>query len=80
MNRLAAMARVADELRRAQQKHGPVASPHEGYAIIAEELDEFWQQVKKKPHKRDQRNMAEELVQVAAMAIRTLIDCVEDDA
>jgi hypothetical protein len=41
---------------RARQKHAPMHGPHEGYAIILEELDELWSEVKSwqpKPIKYD---------------------------
>lgn len=56
------------ELRRAQSKHPPLKSAHEGYAVILEELDEVWAHVKTK--QPDYRAMRRELIQVAAMAQR----------
>lgn len=64
------MAKVMGELQRAQKKFPPFASPHEGWAIIWEELDEMWEEVRK----NDRFRAKEEAVQVAAMAIRYLID------
>ncbi len=61
---------AADELRRAMAKFGPFASAHEGYAVILEELDEMWQEVKHGTPARAR----EEAVQVAAMALRFLVD------
>ena len=45
-------------------------------AVIAEELDELWDEVKLNPRKNPQRNatMREEAIQVAAMAIRFVLD------
>lgn len=58
---------VKEELRRANEKHGPaVASAHEGYAIIAEEFDEYWDEVKNSNPVRRPWAL-KELVQVAAM-------------
>lgn len=53
------------EMYSAHRQHGPIKSPHEGYAILLEELDEFWEEVKKKEH--DPVAMRKELVQLAAM-------------
>jgi hypothetical protein len=56
----------------------PTKTPHGGYAVILEELDEFWEEVKKfnLPKGRDTRpNMRTELIQIAAMALRTIRDC-----
>ncbi len=65
---------VTDEYIRAESKFGPFASAHEGYAVILEEVDEMWAEIKRNDIKRAR----EEAVQVAAMAIRFLIDVKED--
>ncbi len=65
---------VAEELHWAKEKHPPIASVHEGYAVILEEVDEFWDEVKKKKKLRSKSAMREELVQIAAMAQRTAED------
>ena len=59
---------VEKELARAELKFPPFNSYHEGYAIIKEEVDELWGEVKDKRRKRD--NLYYEATQVAAMAIR----------
>jgi len=66
--------RVQYEIERARTIHKPINSAHEGYSIILEELDEFWDEVKKKHELRDKQHMYDELVQVAAMAQRTAED------
>jgi len=66
---------VEDELRRAQQLHPPAHSGHEGWAIIKEEMDELWEAVRLKqstPGRTDK--MRREAIQVAAMALRFLIE------
>ena len=65
---------VADEVWRASCKHKPMNSAHEAYAVILEELDEFWDEVKKKSEERTQENLRTELIQTAAMCIRTIHD------
>jgi len=64
---------VDHEVRRAQAKHAPINSPHEGYAVILEELDELWDLVKQQ--RPDPAEMLTELIQIAAMAARTAEDC-----
>ena len=32
---------------KARQKHAPMHSPHEGYAIIKEEFDELWEEIRR---------------------------------
>ncbi len=63
---------VAAELEGARRLHAPMASPHEAYAVILEELDEAWDEIKKKVC--DPGRIRHELVQVAAMAIRAIQD------
>lgn len=67
------------ELERARQKHGPILSLHEGYSIILEEVDEFWDEVKKKQLSRDQEKVLSELVQVAAMCQAVAEDILFED-
>jgi hypothetical protein len=68
---------VQCEIERARTKHRPINSAHEGYAVILEELDEFWDEVKKKRELRDKRRMYDELVEIAAMAQRTAEDVLD---
>lgn len=66
---------VTEELHRARLAHPErQASLHEGYAVLLEEVEEFWTQVMLKASKRDPQNVLEELVQIAAMAQRTAED------
>lgn len=60
------------ELERATKEYGPLINGHEAYAVILEELDEFWKEVKKK--QPDRVNMRKELIQIAAMVKRTYMD------
>jgi hypothetical protein len=69
------LEKVAIELSRAQAKFPPFNSAHEGYAIILEELDELWTEVcsNQETPGRDDR-LRKEAIQVAAMALRFLVD------
>ena len=62
------------ELRHAISLHPQMRSVHEGYAIILEELDELWGEIKLKSLYRSQEKMRREALQVAAMAIRFVLD------
>jgi len=69
---------VTEELNRAMEKWPPIRSPHEGYAIILEELDELWEAIKinqKNPTQDHCSSMYNEAKQVAAMAMRFMMDC-----
>jgi hypothetical protein len=63
------------ELSMAIRKHGPMRGAHEGYAVILEELDELWDEIKRQ--KIDAEAMRKEAVQVAAMAMRFVMDVCE---
>ncbi len=65
---------VSSELRSARKAHGRIHSAHEGYAVILEELDEFWEEVRRKRADRSASAMRLELIQIAAMAARTAVD------
>ena len=47
-------------------------SYHEGFAVIKEELDELWDEIKGEQRKNE---LLKEAKQVGAMAIRFIIDC-----
>jgi hypothetical protein len=61
---------VMREFDRATMLFPTQASMHEGYAILLEELDEAWNEVKH----GDPGKAIEEMIQVAAMAVRFIHD------
>lgn len=63
---------IEEELRKARAKHAPMHGPHEGYAVILEELDELWDEVRAQV--QDKAKMRKEALQVAAMAARFIED------
>jgi len=68
---------VESESSRARSiKKKPINSVHEGYALILEEVDELWEQVRMKSDKRDYENMYIELVQIAGLSKRLVEDIV----
>jgi truncated hemoglobin YjbI len=75
MDLVDAIMLVGNEAQRAAAKHRPMHSHHEAYAVIKEEFDEYWLEVQKGGSKpRDPEALKLELVQTAAMCIRTLTD------
>ena len=71
--RLPIVGEVTEELLRAQRLFPPFNSSHEGYAVILEEVDELWEEVKnnKRPDTLDRQR--KEALQVAAMGMRYLV-------
>ena len=66
---------VGRELAAARNLHVvPLNSPHEAFAVIAEELDEFWDEVRAKKEARSKERMRKELAQVGAMCVRAITD------
>jgi hypothetical protein len=71
------MLDIRKELDRAMETYEHMHSGHEAYAVILEELDEYKEEVWKKPNKRNQQQMYNELIQTAAMCVRAIHDTVE---
>ena len=71
-----AAALACTEARRAAQKHPPMHSHHEAYAVIAEEFNkEYWDEICKGGSiPRDPAALRLELIQTAAMCLRALSD------
>lgn len=66
-----ALARVREELVRAKTKFpAHFHSPHEGYGILLEEVNEMWDEVKA----NNSLAAGQEAMQVAAMAVQFMID------
>lgn len=63
---------VAAELARAKVTHKPINSHHEAYAVLLEEIEEYWDEIKLK--NKNTGRMYAELVQVAAMVQRIVED------
>ncbi len=64
---------VIKEVELAERKFASYNSSHEGYSIIAEELDELWDEVKK--HSHDYKKEYHEAKQIACTAIRYMKMC-----
>lgn len=69
-----AVSLLIKEYGRAVNLNGPFNSAHEGYAVIKEELDELWEEVRKKRGNRDMEKMLKEAIQVSAMGLRFAVD------
>ena len=74
---IALLAAYAEaELRAALTHFAPFNSPHEGKAVIEEELDELWEHVKANSGQTEAARI--EAIQIAAMALRYAHDLCSD--
>lgn len=55
-----------------KEKHKPFNSSHEGYGVLLEELDEVWEEIKKSKNYTLSNESKQELIQVAAVAMRMI--------
>lgn len=65
---------VQDEALQVRRRRAPFISLHEGYAVLLEEVDELWDQVRSKEELRVNARTLEELVQIAQVAQRIAED------
>lgn len=74
---------IGESYKKARLKHAPMHSPHEGYAILLEEVDELWDEVKRwqppaslppQEYAARMAAMRKEALHVAAMALAFLIE------
>jgi len=68
MNKI--MMDIAYEVDTAINEFGEFASYHEGYAVLLEEVDELWEEIKTKD--RSPALIYSEVRQVAAMALKLM--------
>lgn len=62
---------VAGEYIKAREMHKPMNSGHEGYAVLLEEVEELWDDIKSDA---PTENMRKEAIQVGAMALAFIIE------
>jgi hypothetical protein len=75
---------IKREYKRAREMFPSFHSGHEAYAVILEELEEFWAEAKKEAGAAPsnlwpfRRMMRRELIQVAAMAVAAILETCDD--
>lgn len=61
---------INTEINLANSKYSAFRRTHEGYAIIKEEVDELWDEIKRSKATDANELMVNEAIQIAAMAIK----------
>lgn len=70
---------VAEEIKRAKSMYPDnFVNQHEGYAVLLEEVDELWDEIKKNQKNYDLLAQKKEAIQVAAMAVRMAVELLYD--
>lgn len=75
-----ALREVVSEYLSAARRFPAFNSAHEGYAVLAEEVDELWDEVRAKQGARDPGALRSEAKQVSAMGFRFMVDVTAGDA
>lgn len=71
---------IEEEFMSATKKFGTFHNAHEGYAVLLEEVDELWENVKlNQSNSRRNKLIHSEAIHVATMALRLIYDCCEID-
>lgn len=70
---------IGNEVERASAAWPPHNSAHEGYAVLLEEVDELKAHVWTNQKRRDLDAMRKEAIQVAAMAVRFVLDVCNEE-
>jgi transcriptional regulator NrdR family protein len=67
-----ALSEIENEFLRATDLYPSLHSNHEAYAVIKEEVDELWDEIKKSKEIRGNKEIRTELIQIGAMVVRYL--------
>ena len=73
MNIESILSKIEDECYKGIEQHGEFNSLHEGWAVLYEEVDELWEEVRKKKAFRSAENIKTECIQIAAMALKIVV-------
>jgi hypothetical protein len=67
-----ALKQIENEFLRASDLYPDLHSNHEAYAVIKEEMDELWDEIKKSKDVKGNNQIRHELIQIGAMVVRYL--------
>lgn len=70
-----AIEQVENEVLRAKEMYpNDFVNQHEGYAVLLEEVDELWDEIKKNQKNYDLKAQRKEAIQAAAMLMRFIVE------
>ena len=70
---------IKNEVSRAKTMYPTnFVNQHEGYAVMLEEVDELWDEIKKNQKNYNLLNQKKEAIQIAAMAVRICVELLYD--
>jgi NTP pyrophosphatase (non-canonical NTP hydrolase) len=78
---ITASRKISDTYYDKAAKYEDYSTPHHGWAIIKEELDELWDEIRKRPAGpgcRSKVKMADECADIAAAALKFMVNLCED--
>ncbi len=78
MDKSKAIELVLSELDNALDKFPMFNSSHEGYAVLKEEVDELWDEIKNNKYPMSSMNQKKEAMQIGAVAIKFLMSCCKE--
>ena len=78
MDKEIAMKLISEEVDFANEKFPAFSSSHEGYAVILEEMDELWDEIKNNKDPMSSMKQKKEAIQVGAMAVKFLMSCCKE--
>lgn len=78
MDQETAIKLIEAELESAMKKFPLFNSSHEGYAVMLEEMDELWHEIKFNKNPQSMVNQKNEAVQIGAMAVKFLMSCCKE--
>lgn len=72
---------ILDELSRARNRFPEFNSAHEGYAVLLEEVEELWTEIKDNKRVDSERipAMRKEAIQCGAMIVALIKECCDND-
>ena len=78
MEKETAIKLISEEVDSAMKKFPLFNSSHEGYAVILEEMDELWDEIKNNKYPMSSMNQKKEAIQIGAMAVKFLMSCCKE--